>query len=110
MNKRPFRRSDQLDSLLRNEVALLLPKYFQVGRYGLLTVIDVKTAKSFDSARVYVSCLKNSHQFLEEASHKVYKLQKELDRKLKMKRVPKIIFYLDETAALTEKLDGLLEN
>ncbi len=110
MPNKPYRRSDQLDHLLRDEIAVLISEHFNTQRYGLLTVIEVKTAKSFDSARVYVSCLKNGHQFLEEASHKVYKLQKELDRKLVMKRVPKIIFELDESASLTEKLDGLLEN
>jgi ribosome-binding factor A len=104
-----FRRSDQLNPMLRDEIAALLPTHFREEKYGLLTVTKVETTKNFDSARVWVSCLKNGHQFLEDAAHKIYKLQKELDRKLVMKRVPKLIFALDETAALAEKLDQLME-
>lgn len=100
-------RSEKIDSLLRQELAELLLHFFDSKKYGLLTVINVKTAKNFDSARVFVSCLKNSHQFLEDASHKVYKIQKVLNAKLVMRRVPKIIFDLDLTARLGAKLDQL---
>ena len=67
----PSRRISQINSLLQAEIAALLPQFFHEEKYGLLTVTSVQVAKGFDTAQVFVSCLKYGQQFLADAEHQV---------------------------------------
>lgn len=102
-----FTRSQQLEKMLAHEIAQILPEFFSSQRYGMLTVTGVSCAKSFDSARVRVSVLRNSHQFDEDARKVVARIQQILNKKLVMKKIPKLIFDLDKTASLIDKLENL---
>ena len=102
-----FTRSQQLEKLIAHEVAEILPQFFSSKRFGMLTVVGVDCAKSFDSARVRVSVLRNSHQFDEDAKKVISKIQSILNKKLVMKKIPKLILDLDKTGELLEKLERL---
>jgi ribosome-binding factor A len=102
-----FTRSQQVEKLLLHEIAQILPDFFSSKRYGMLTVVGVDCAKNFDSARVRVSVLRNSHQFDEDARKAVGGIQQAINKKLVMKKIPKLIFDLDKTADLIDKIANL---
>lgn len=102
-----FTRSDQINSLFKKEIALLLPNFFSTKRYGMLTVTNVNTSKNFDTCHVGISVLRNKHQFEEDAKKHTAKLQRDLNSKLYMKKIPKIILEIDRTSALLEKLEEI---
>ncbi|MFH1546012.1 MAG: hypothetical protein ABIE14_01385 [Patescibacteria group bacterium] len=104
-----FSRKIQLEKFLAREIALLLPLYFPVKKFGLVNVVWIKVAHGFDSAKVGVGVMRNSHQFDEVARKVISKIQRELNRKLVMKKVPKIILELDRSGEILEKLERLEE-
>lgn len=101
-------RSLQVGHVIRDEVARVINQFFSSSRYGLLTVTAVEVAPKFDSARVFVSCFKNSHQFEEDARHHVHQIQHIVNQKLPIKKVPKIIFRVDPSSKTIAKIDELL--
>ncbi len=102
-----FTRKDQLDKQLAKEIAVLLPPHFPGKKFGLISVTGVSVANGFDSAKVRISVLRNSHQFDEVARKVVGRIQADLNRKLVMKKIPKIILELDRSGELLEKIEKL---
>ena len=104
-----FSRKIQLEKFLAKEVAILLPQFFPMKKFGLVSVVWVKVAHGFDSAKLGVSVMRNSHQFDEVARKVISKIQRELNHKLVMKKIPKIILELDRSGEVLEKLERLEE-
>jgi len=102
-----FKRKDQLEPQIAKEIAQLLRVHFPAKKFGLVSVVWVKVAGGFDSARVGVSVLRNSHQFDEVARKVIHKIQNDLNHKLVMKKVPKIILELDRSGEILEKIAEL---
>ncbi|MFH1375985.1 MAG: ribosome-binding factor A [Patescibacteria group bacterium] len=102
-----FTRRDQLEKSLVREIAEILPGSFPIKKFGMVSVLWVKVAKGFDSAKVGMSVFRNSHQFDEVARKTVAKIQAALNKKLVMKKVPKIILELDRSGEILEKLENL---
>jgi ribosome-binding factor A len=102
-----FTRRDQLDKQLAKEVAELIRAHFPIKKFGLISVTGVKVAGGFDSAKIGVSVMRNSHQFNDVAKTVIHKIQADLNRKLVMKKIPKIILELDRTTGLIEKIEQL---
>jgi len=102
------KRSDQINALIKKHVAELLRKHLREDKFGMLTVTHVEAARGLDSCKVFISCMKNGHQMEEEVGKVIMKIQADLNKLLVMRRVPKLIIVRDNTSALTEKLDSLL--
>jgi len=102
-----FSRKIQLEKFLAREIAPLLSLHFPAKKFGLVSVVWVKVAHGFDSAKVGVSVMRNSHQFEETARKVISRIQRELNCKLVMKKIPKIILELDRSGEILEKLEKL---
>ena len=100
-------RTDRANTVLQGLLAELLPDYFQMERFGLLTVTRVEVARGMEHARVEVSALKNGHTFLKEMETKIRPIQKIIDKRLGIKPTPKLTFILDTSSALLEKIERL---
>lgn len=102
-----FTRSDQLEKLLARELALLISQHFPSKKFGLVSVSWIKIASGFDSAKAGISVMRNAHQFDDIAKKVIGKIQAELNHKLVMKKVPRIILELDRSTELLNKLENL---
>lgn len=105
----PARHADRLASLIQTEVASLLSRFFRGEKYGLLTVTDVRVSGAGDSARVFVSCLKNGHNFAADAETHIFALQKALNLRLRGQKTPRLILERDSSAGLVAKVGELPE-
>ncbi len=76
-------------------------------KFGLVNVMNVRIMGGFDSVRVGVSVMRNSHQFDEVAQKVVSKIQAELNHKVARKKVPKIILELDRSGDILDKIAKL---
>lgn len=103
----PSPRPAKVASLIRSTVATMLPQHLHEEKFGLLTVTDVALTKGLEQATIFVSCLKNKHQFDEEIGKHIFAMQKELNDQLVMRRAPKLVFKLDDTVGMVEKLEEL---
>lgn len=78
-----------------------------------ITVTEVRTTKDFSLASIYVSIYGNSEkrsQGLKALIEDRLKLRHVLSRNLHLRRMPALVFELDESLDNAEKIDTILRN
>ncbi|MDP3981191.1 MAG: 30S ribosome-binding factor RbfA [Chlamydiota bacterium] len=99
----------RVNSLIHREIGMLLEKLVEVKQYGLLTVTEVRVSRDLRHAKVFISVFGNQDQKLAALSFLKKKrtlIQREICKVIVLKRMPALMFSLDETA---EKNVRLLE-
>jgi len=106
----PYKRSQRVRDLLREEIADII--FFKVKdpRIGFLTVTGVDVTDDLKIAIVYVSILKEEEKqstldILQAAKSFI---RTELSKRLKMKFIPSIDFRLDTSIEYGNRIDQLL--
>jgi len=77
-------------------------------RYGLITITGVIVTPNMESAKVFVSSLKNDHDIVDHLNKRAKWFGNELKKKIQMRRLPELLFRYDLTAEEVERLDTLM--
>ena len=109
----PFKRSDRIGELIREEISNILRMDVKDPRLGMLSVTRVEVTPDLKHARIYISpfkkeevdaifnCLKNARGFI----------QRKLGHRIKLHYTPVIEFHIDDSikygAHILEILEGL---
>lgn len=106
----PYKRSKRVADLLREEISDIILKRLKDPRMGFVTVVDVSITEDLKLARVYVSSLKEEEreqtvQILKAAKNFI---RQELGRRVKLKSVPDLEFFVDTTIEYGSRIDKLL--
>ena len=109
-----YKRTDRLSDQFRMEIADILLKKIKDPRIGFITVTAVEISVDLRHAKVFVSSLEESaalertFQGLKRAAGFI---RSELGRRLKLRRIPELVFYhdqsLEKAAHLYEVMEGL---
>lgn len=102
-------RVEKVNSLLEHEVASLILKDFDFT--GLLvTLTHVETTGNLIEAKAYISVMpeEKSDHVVAVLNKGVYIIQKEINKKLNMRPIPRIMFVKDEQIAEAAKVEKLL--
>jgi ribosome-binding factor A len=105
---RPSRVGDQL----RAEISELLAREVHDPGIGFLTVTYVKVTPDLQTARVYYTTLgdekarKDTRRALERAAPF---LRRQIGRRLRLKRVPALEFFFDETVERGDRIEQILQ-
>jgi len=104
-------RIPKVNELIKQEIGKIIFEEEDFGRDVLVTVIDVETSIDCQHAAVRISVLpsQKSKVVLKKLNRHIYDLQKKLDKKLRMRPIPKIRFVLDISGSKIEKIDELIE-
>lgn len=106
----PYKRSQRVRDLLREEIADII--FFKVKdpRIGFLTVTGVDVTDDLKIAVVYVSILKEEEkQSTLDSLHAAKSfIRSELSKRLKMKFIPSIDFRLDTSIEYGNRIEQLL--
>jgi len=104
-------RIKRLNEVLRLKLAEIIQKEFDFGD-EIITVVGVSVSSSMQHARVMISVLPESktEEVFKEISSNIYKIQKELIKRLKLRKTPKITFELDRTEEKAAKIEKILSN
>ncbi len=102
----------KVNELIKKEVSGIVFKILDVGRDIFTTITRVETSPNIIQSKVYVSVLpeKEADRILRILNRNVYKIQQELNKKLKMRPVPKIIFIKEESTKRADDIERLLES
>ncbi len=109
------KRIDRVNQLIKQTLSKFLLKELDFKRSVLITITRVETASNLNYSNVFVSVMPEQEIELVMIflNKNIYHLQQKMNKKLVMKRVPKIIFR-EETktreAARVEKLLNELKN
>lgn len=105
-------RTEKVASLIKEEIGLLFARDFNDSSYGFLTVTDVRVTADLRIAKVYVSVFGNadvksrSMKLLEEQTPGIRHI---VGSRIRLKFIPEIHFYLDETMDRVQRIETLIK-
>jgi ribosome-binding factor A len=106
----PYKRSQRVSDLLREEVADIIMYKLKDPRIGFITVTGADVTADLKMASVYISILKDEDKdtTLDILNSAKSFIRSELSKRLRMKFIPAIEFRLDSSIEYGYKIDSLL--
>jgi ribosome-binding factor A len=104
-------RTDQIDELLRQEIAEIVTREVADPRIGFATITDVETSPDLRHAQVWVSVIgqpKERDTTIEALGRAMPFVRRELGHRLRLKRIPELHVRLDDTAGRGTRVLRLL--
>lgn len=104
-------RLEKLNSLLREELSQMILKEISFPFDTLTTITKVVVSSDLTLARVWISVLPEEKRkiVLKTLQKNKARLQSGLNRRLKIKRIPKIRFILDVSEEKADRINRLLD-
>jgi len=103
-------RQEKMSGLIRDEVGAILLKELDLSIDAMVTVTRAIVSEDLMHARVYVSVLPDQlgKVALDEITKNIYHFQQLLNKKLRIRPIPKLYFVLDESEAEAAKIEKLV--
>jgi ribosome-binding factor A len=104
------KRIEKVNSLLQQEIGKILLHDFAFSPEILVTLTHVDCSSNLIEAKVYVSVFpeNKADPILNALKKSVYDVQYKINRTLRMRPIPKIIFIKDKNEAMAGKVEELL--
>lgn len=104
-------RIQRVNSLIKEELSKILLKEVDFPKDVLVTITRVESSVDLNKARVYVAVIndKQSDEVLEILERRIYDIQQVLNRRLKMRPIPRIEFKKEEKTKEAARVEELLE-
>lgn len=106
-----IQRTEKINELIRQEVGKLILKEVDISRETLITITRAETSPDLKNATVYITVLPEvkEQETLREVKFKVFDIQQELNKILRIKSIPKIEFKIDKQAHAEQKIYELMD-
>ena len=112
MQELPYKRTDRVGQQIREILGQIALKHINLNHLGFITFTKVNVSPDLRSAKIFYSVLnpKYSKDELQVAMNDLRKaFRKYIGPELKIKNIPKLKFYFDESQEYSEKIDKLLK-
>ena len=106
-----YRRTDRINELLREEIAVLVRDEVRDPRVGLATVTAVETSPELDHAKVYITTLGDEEEraaVLTGLRSAAPFVRSQLSKRLHMRRIPELHFEIDRVLEEAMRIEALL--
>ncbi len=102
-------RIEKVNELLRHEISQLLLKEVDFSNV-LVTITNVDTSPDLRQAKIKICVMPTdkSEEVMKVIQRNIFDLQQELNKKLHMKPVPKMIFEIDKVEVKAQELEEVL--
>ena len=106
----PYKRSQRLGILLREEIADIIMKKVKDPRLGFVTVTDVELTEDLKIAHVFVSVFNDDDKStaLEILNAAKGLIRSEVSKRVRVKFIPVVEFRIDTSIAHGDRIDRLL--
>lgn len=106
-----IKRADKLSSIVQKAISDIIQFKVKSDKIGFVTVTAAKVTRDLSYCYVYVSILNDPHHEKFEALCKLKGfVRTELAREVKMRKVPEIVFKLDESIDNYRHIEDLLDS
>ena len=107
----PYKRSQRVSDLLREEIADIIMKKVKDPRLGFVTVTGVDITDDLKMAKVFVSVLREQEKETTMAILNAAKsfIRSEVAKRVRMKFIPSLEFRIDESIERGDRIDRLLK-
>ncbi|MFH1423661.1 MAG: 30S ribosome-binding factor RbfA [Candidatus Nealsonbacteria bacterium] len=104
-------RIQQVNQLIKKELGQIVLREFDFSKNSLVTVTRVETSRNLIHAKVYISVLPEiqSPQVLKTLNQRIYGVQQRLNKRLRMRPIPKINFVEEKETVQAGKIEQLLQ-
>lgn len=104
-------RVPRINQLYKKEIGRILLKDVEMPDGALVTITDVDTSSNLIESKVYISCYppEKKEEVSQVLKRNIYDIQKTINKRMKIRPVPKIIFKMESSAGEADKIEGLLE-
>jgi len=105
------KRIDRVNQLIKQTISTFLAREEYFEKDILVTVTQVKTAPSLSETSVYISVMPEEkfELVIKTLNKNIYDLQQKFNKKMFMKRVPKIIFRQETKTKEADRIEKLLD-
>ena len=113
MQELPYKRTDRVGQQIREILGQIALKHIDLSHLGFITFTEVNVSPDLRSAKIFYSVLnpKYSKDELQAAMNDLRKaFRKYMGPELKIKNIPELKFYFDESQEYSEKIDKLLKD
>ena len=105
------RRQEKLSALLREEVARIVSRTIIFPEGALVTITRAQLSSDGYYATILLSVIQAEEKLILEILHEeIYTIQRELNRRLRMRPVPKIRFSIDKEEERREAVERSLNS
>lgn len=109
-----MKRIEKVNELIKEELAKIIERMVEFPEGALVTVTRVEVSEDKLYANAFFSLLSGSGvseiEILNLLKKNVYIIQQALNKKLRIRPVPKIRFFIDEAEKKRERIEELLSN
>ena len=104
-------RIQKVNELLKRELGKIILKELEFPRDTLITITNIESSPDLRKAKVWVSVIPGNQisLALQVLKRNIYDLQKKLDKRLKMRPVPKIEFLKESKLGEAQKIEEILD-
>ena len=104
-------RVPRVNQLIQTELNRIILREVDFPKDVLVTITRAETSSNLIQARVYISVMPEtkSRQVMGVLNKRIYSIQQELNKRLKMRPIPKIIFVEERITREAAKIEELLE-
>ena len=105
------KRIQRVNQLIKKELSQILLREFDFPKDILVTITRVDTLPNLRESKVFISTVpeNKSQRILKTLNQKIYELQQKINRRLKMRPVPRIRFLEERETAEAGRIEELLE-
>jgi|UniRef100_A0A7V3RH20 ribosome-binding factor A len=102
-------RSDRVASLIARELSLIISQEIRDPRLGMITITKVVVSGDLKEARVYFTTFGNNINDLSILEGAKGFLRTQLAHRIRIKYIPDLKFFIDDSQQYGEKIDRLLD-
>ena len=103
-------RVDKVERLIKEQISFILLHKMQDEELGFITVTDVKVSADLKIAKIYLSVFQKERRdfVLNRVNLRLGHIRSELAHRIRIKFVPELKFFIDNTLDYIEKIEGLI--
>ncbi|XOB41983.1 MAG: 30S ribosome-binding factor RbfA [Candidatus Nealsonbacteria bacterium] len=105
------KRIQRVNQLIKKELSQILLREVDFPKDILVTITRVDTSPNLRESKVFISAVPEdkTQRVLKTLNQKIYELQQKINRRLKMRPVPRIRFLEERETAEAGRIEELLE-
>jgi len=105
------KRIQRVNQLIKKELSQILLREVDFPKDILVTIAKVETSPNLRESKIFISTVPEdkTQKVLKTLNQKIYELQQKINRRLKMRPVPRIRFSEERETAEAGRIEELLE-
>ncbi len=104
-------RIDKVEHLIKEEISLIFLHKLSNLNLGFVTITNVRVSPDLKIAKIYISVFEKEKRqlVLDKIEDRKGFIRSELAHRIRIKFIPELKFFIDDTLDYVEKIEGLLK-